>query len=160
MGIDDVSGTCIRCVLCYKPNIPLRSAWLCGRFWVIARRFLCPHWLTTTGSVWTGKRWGLWSNPPRPKQHQEGERREDSRSPQQQQQQQPQPLFQPAWATLLASLASSDCAAPLLQPPRTPSRYLRVFLSVPPPVLPARCPASRWWSLGFVGRAPTHRERR
>lgn len=47
---------------------------------------------------------GLWSNPPRPKQHQEGE---TSGEPQPGAAASSQPRFQPAWASRNVSLASS-----------------------------------------------------
>lgn len=148
-----VFGTCTRCVLCYKPNISLGSTGLCGRFWVNCSQISSPSLVNNNGVRVNReqerragrRRWGIWSNPPRPKQLQEGE---EGGEPQ------PaaaaaasQPRFQPAWASRLASLASSDCAAPPLLPPRTPGLLSPCFSSPSPRnhrVLPnPLCPASR-----------------
>lgn len=73
------------------------------------------------GSVWTGKRRGeLWSNPPRPKQLQQGERGGGESQPAGAAVAS-QPRSQPAWASRLASLASPDYAASPLLLPGTPA---------------------------------------
>lgn len=147
---------------------PRRSAGLCGRHCVIARRFLRPHWFTITGSVWTGNGNGGRGEEEEDEEERGGgcgqthrdlnsSRREERREEQQQapQQQQQQPRVQPAWASRLASFSI------VLRCRREPEGRFPPFPPLSPgPAASTPCSASRWWSLGFVGRAPTRRGRR
>uniref|UniRef100_A0AAQ5XV28 LLGL scribble cell polarity complex component 1 n=1 Tax=Amphiprion ocellaris TaxID=80972 RepID=A0AAQ5XV28_AMPOC len=113
-----------------KPNVPFRSSWLCGRFCVNCSQISSPSLAHNNGVRVNWEEEGLWSNSPRPKQQQRERRAQSREEPQQHQRRSPH-----SWASRLASLASSDCAAPPVLPAANPGLFSPCF---------PLCPLGSW----------------